>query len=335
MTQHHSPSVLVTGGFGFIGSTLVETLLASDPGVRVHVVDDLSSSPLDLQAYLAGLAPAARSRLTYDITTVERYFAARPSARFDEVYHLASVVGPVGVLEHSGRITRNIVMDTYAVADFCAATGARLCDISTSEVYGGGRDGLCAETDSKVITPNPSPRLEYAVGKLASEVALMNIARSGRLHATIVRPFNVAGPRQSPKGGFVLPRFLRQALANEPLTVYGEGKSIRAFTDARDISDGIVLVMRKGKSGEAYNIGNPANKTSILELARTVVRVTGSKSEIQFVDPKKLWGPLFEEANDKFPDARRAMEELGWKPRFGLDEIVRDSARYIGEGRRD
>lgn len=324
-------TALVTGGFGFIGSHLVERLL-QDPDTRVHIVDNLITSPIDHEKFLARLP--ARDRVTYDICTVEDHFR-RDAGRFDEVYHLASVVGPVGVLKHSGRILRRIVDDTYAVAEYAMRTGAKLCDISTSEVYGGGRDGFCAEGDSMIIPPKISPRLEYAVAKLAGEVALTNLTRTNGLHATIVRPFNVAGPRQSGQGGFVLPRFLAQALKDEPLTVYGDGKMVRAFTDARDISDGIVRVMRGGKPGEAYNLGNPVNRVTILELAKRVVAVTGSKSRIDFVDPKKLWGPLFEEANDKYPDAGRAMKELGWDPKYGLEDIIRETAAYVRDARRD
>jgi nucleoside-diphosphate-sugar epimerase len=324
--------ILITGGFGFIGSHLTERMLA-EPGVHVHVVDNLSTSPIDLETYLAHVPRAGR--LTYDICTIQEYFANPAVPRFDEVYHLASVVGPVGVLKHGGRILRSIVGDTYAVAGYALNTGARLCDVSTSEVYGGGRDGYCSEKDSMIIPPKISIRLEYAVSKLGAEVAMINMARTVGLHGTIVRPFNVAGPRQSPSGGFVLPRFLDQALAGEPLTVYGDGTMIRAFTHVRDIVDGIVRVMRNGRPGEAYNIGNPANKTTILDLAKLVIKVTGSSSPLCFVDPKKLWGPLFEEANDKYPDADRAMNELGWLPEFGLYQIVAETLCYIRERRLD
>ena len=163
----------------------------------------------------------------------------------------------------------------------------------------------------------------------------MNTTRMTALHATIVRPFNVAGPRQSTLGGFVLPRFLKQAMAGEPITVYGAGNMVRAFTHVSDIADGIVRVMERGRRGEAYNIGNPANKTTILELAKKVIAATGSRSEIVFIDPKTLWGPLFEEANDKFPDADRAVNELGWKPAYSLDDIIRDTWEYVRANRND
>jgi len=318
--------VLVTGGFGFIGSHLVEQLL-EDEGNLVHVVDDLSSSPISVDRYVAQLPN--RERLSWDIRTVKDYFSRDGLPSHDEVFHLANVVGPVGVLQHAGDIVRKTVEDTYAIADFAAATGARVCDVSTSEVYGGGRDGYCSENDSMIITPKTSVRLEYAMAKLACEVALMNQAISRELHVVVIRPFNVAGPRQSARGGFVLPRFLLQALRGEDITVYGDGKMIRAFTHVSDVADGIIRALRRGKPGHVYNIGNPANRTSILHLAEEVVRLSGSKSKIVFVDPKKLWGPLFEEANDKYPDSDRATNDLGWKPKHGLEETIADALRYI------
>jgi nucleoside-diphosphate-sugar epimerase len=228
-----------------------------------------------------------------------------------------------------------MVQNTYSVADYALRVNAKLCDVSTSEVYGGGRNGYCSEKQSMIIPPKTSARLEYAVAKLGCEIALMNKTKVTDLHATIVRPFNVAGPRQSALGGFVLPRFIEQALVGKPITVYGDGQMVRAFTHARDIVDGVIRVMRRGRQGEAYNIGNPANKTTILDLARKVVQVVGSESPITFVDPKTLWGPLFEEANDKYPDAERAMKELDWYPRYGLEYTIQETADYIREGRRD
>lgn len=323
--------ILVTGGFGFIGSHLVEALVAK-PENQVHVVDNLSTSPLELDSVLDVIGRP--DNLTWDITSVEHYHDTLPAdVSFDQIYHLASAVGPVGVLTHGGKLAPNIVNDTCRIINLALRSDARVVDVSTSEVYGGGRDGYCSENDFKIVPPKVSVRLEYAVGKLAAEIALINTTKTTTLHAGIVRPFNVAGPRQSGKGGFVLPRFISQALANQPLTVYGDGTMIRAFTHVKDIVNGCLLVMEKGRNGQAYNIGNPANKTSILDLAKRVVRAAGSQSEIRFVDPKELFGPLFEEANDKYPDADLAMRELSWHPQYGLDDTIRETVEYIKTSR--
>src|SRR5436309_13870370 len=203
MGRTSARSVLITGGFGFIGSHLLELLLTKKDA-RVHVVDNLVTSPIDTSGYLEQLGHS--DRVSYDLCTVKQFFSQNDPPIFDEVYHIASVVGPVGVLKHGGRILQSTVDDGYAVAEYCLKEKARLCDVSTSEVYGGGRDGYCSEKDSMIIPPKISVRLEYAVAKLATEVALTNTVRVSDFHATVVRPFNVAGPRQAIEGGFVLPR---------------------------------------------------------------------------------------------------------------------------------
>lgn len=326
-------NILITGGFGFIGSHLTERLIA-DPNNHVHIVDNLSTSSIDPQAYLDSLGRP--KNLTYSICSVEQYCREPASDRvINQIYHLASVVGPVGVLSHAGKIAFQIINDANHVIQLALHTGAKVVDVSTSEVYGGGRDGYCSEKDFKVIQANVTVRLEYAVGKLAAEISLINTALVTPLKVSIVRPFNVAGPRQSGKGGFVLPRFITQALAGEPITVYNDGKMVRAFTHVKDIVEGIILAMERGANGEVYNLGNPSNKTSIFELAKRVIHLTESTSKISHVDPKILFGPLFEEANDKYPDADRAVHDLQWHPAYGIDEIILDSCEYLKNRRHD
>ncbi len=319
-------NILVTGGFGFLGSHLVERLL-SDRDNRVHVVDNLSTSPLPLEDLLRELGP--QPNLSWTITDVESFYRDFGDERFDAIYHLASVVGPAGVLSHSGRIAASIINDTMAMVDLALRSRCRLVDISTSEIYGGGREGFCSESMAKIVPAKNSARLEYAVGKLAAETALANLCETSELDACIVRPFNISGPRQSGRGGFVLPRFVGQALSGLDLTVFGDGQQVRAFTHVRDMVDGILLAMQRGQRGEAYNIGNPANRTTIMTLAEEVRELSESQSEIQLVDPKTIYGPLYEEANDKYPDSQRAMSELGWQPRYDRRRTIREVIDYM------
>jgi UDP-glucose 4-epimerase len=318
--------VLVTGGFGFVGSHLVEEL-HRDPSLFIHVVDNLSSNPLPLPYLLAELGPMPR--LAYDICSVQQYCDRNSDAHFDEIYHLASVVGPAGVIPHMGKIVKSIVDDTYAIMGLALRTGAKLIDVSTSEVYGGGREGYCSEEMPKIITSRTSARLEYAVGKLAAETALLNAAKSGKLNFCIIRPFNISGPRQSGKGGFVLPRFVSQAIRNRPLTIFGDGTQVRAFTHVKDIVAGIILTMQKGKSGEVYNIGNPNNKCTINQLADETIAIAQSCSKKLYVNPKTIYGPFYEEANDKYPDAKKAMTELKWEPRYDRRLIIQQTIEYF------
>ncbi|HEY4723854.1 MAG TPA: NAD-dependent epimerase/dehydratase family protein [Anaerolineae bacterium] len=318
-------NILVTGGFGFLGSHLIERLLA-EPANRVHVVDNLSTNPLPLDFLLDELGHPPH--LTYTICSVAEYCRSRVPV-YDQIFHLASIVGPAGVIPHMGKIVKSIVDDAYDLIRVALESKARLVDVSTSEVYGGGQEGFCSETMARIVPAKSSARLEYAVGKLAAETALLNTCQVTDLNASIVRPFNISGPRQSGKGGFVLPRFIALALRNMDLTVFGNGQQVRAFTNVKDVVDGIIQVAQAGKRGEAYNVGNPANRCTIDELADAVIRITGSQSSKVYVDPRTIYGPLYEEANDKYPDARKITQELGWRPRYSRDETIQQTANYM------
>jgi nucleoside-diphosphate-sugar epimerase len=314
--------ILITGGFGFLGTTLTEELL-KDKNNMVHVVDDLSTSPVILEDYLSVIGNP--KNLTYDICTIDEYFKRNNVPVYNEIFHLASPVGPAGVLKHAGNMVRDVVRDNYTLMDYCIKNNCKLLDVSTSEVYGGGVEGYCSEDTSKVVPAKTTIRLEYAIAKLAAETALINTCTVTSLQAIIVRPFNISGPRQSPLGGFVLPRFIQLADAGKPITVFGKGNQIRAFTHVKDMVEGIILAAENGKSGIAYNLGNVKNKTTILDMAQRVKRILNSKSEIVFVDPKTIYGPLYEEANDKFPDATKAEMELGWVAKYSIDETISDA----------
>jgi len=319
--------ILVTGGFGFIGGHLIERLLRQ-PDTHVHVVDNLSSNPIPYEQLLAELGDPGN--LSYDLMSVSTYCLVAPYPKFDEIYHLASPVGPAGVLKHAGQMVREVVNDAYHLMDVALRCDAKLLDVSTSEVYGGGQDGLCSEDMPRRFEATPTVRMEYAIAKLAAETAIINTCKVAPLRASIVRPFNVAGPRQSGEGGFVLPRFIEQAMRGEPLTVFGNGQQVRAFTHVADIVDGLMRVMAQGGTGGAvYNLGNPANRTTILRLAQKVNEVVGNDAGVVFVDPHDIFGPLYAESADKHPNAARAMYELDWTPIHDIGKTIRDAWAYV------
>jgi nucleoside-diphosphate-sugar epimerase len=317
--------ILMTGGFGFVGGHMLTKLLEASQ-TTIHVVDNLSSNPIEVETLLGHLPYG--DRLTYDLVSIREYFATGP-ADFDAIVHLASPVGPAGVLKHGGRIVSSVVDDAYLLADYAIERGARLVDVSTSEVYGGGRDGLCDEEDDKIVPAETSFRLEYAIGKLAAETALINLNRRDGLDVVIIRPFNIAGPRQSGEGGFVLPRFIAQAMLGLPLTIFGNGAARRAFTHVDDVAIGMVQALQNGSAGTAYNLGNHENVITVDGLADIVLDVTDSSSEKRYVDPTQVYGRDFVEANDKFPSAGRAIRELGWSPRHDVRQVVVDSFEYM------
>ena len=296
----------MTGGAGFIGSHLVDGLAAD--GWDVTVVDDFSTGDhVHDHPRVETLRAPIRSSVEIPMA-------------LDAVFHLASPVGPVGVLHQAGRIVPAVVADAERVAFWAMLAGCPLIDVSTSELYG-PQGGACAESLPRVTPAGHSARMEYAVAKLAAETMLLN---TKGLDVRIVRPFNVAGPRQKPDGGFVIPRFVRQALAGDPLTVYTPGTQVRAFTHVLDIVDGLRAVLERGQAGDVYNLGNPRNLTTPMDLARLVLEAVGAGGSVSVVDPVSLWGPAFREAADKWPDATLAHARLDWVATTSLGTIISD-----------
>jgi UDP-glucose 4-epimerase len=281
-------------------------------------VDDLSNSNRD--AGLEALLKDRRAR--FSATSVKDF---EPTRRYTHIFHLASPVGPAGVLNYAGRMGPLIVHDTAKIAHYALAMGARMMDVSTSEVYGfDPGDGAQREDVDKVVPSKYTVRLEYGVAKLACEVSLSNLALTTDLFVNIVRPFNIVGVGQRGEVGFVLPRFVQQALAGEPITVFGDGTQLRCFTSVHDIVDAMLAITDSDLRGEILNIGNPANVCSINSLADLVLACTGSRSEVHHVDPKTVYGPFYAEAWNKIPDISKIRRLLKWAPSRLLPEIVRE-----------
>lgn len=301
--------VVITGAAGFIGSHVAEAFARDDWDVTA--VDDFSGgTPRErLADWWRGLG------IDLHATTV----ADMGPAPADVYVHLASPVGPVGVLAAPGRIAQRILADALTVAGFALDDKAQMLFVSTSELYG-PQPGPAAEDADAVTTPAYSARQEYAVGKLAAEIALLN---TPGLRVRIIRPFNIAGPRQRPGGGFVLPRWIEQARAGEPITVYGTGEQRRAFCHVADFVDGLRAVVTLGRDGERYNLGNPDNACTLNELAETFSAMTGAA--ISHVDPVTLHGPAFREAPDKVPVIDKAQRELGFAPFRTNGAIIADA----------
>jgi len=301
---------LVTGGLGFIGSHLVDRLI--DEGYDVTIIDDKSNSTTEAPSKCVTLCS---SIMDTDFTAFLGY---------DIIFHLASVVGPAGVLEH-GAIGPSIIENAKRVIDAALENQCPLIDISTSEIY--GHLGDLNEDSDKVCSGPYQMRTEYGVAKLLAEIMIVNKAKTSELKYHIIRPFNVAGPRQRPDGGFVLPRFVISLLTGQPLTVFGDGLQVRAFTDVRDICDAIYKITASSYENEIWNIGNPANAMSILELAEEVINYR-KKSDLVFIDPKKLHGPLFAEAKNKVAHIQKIQNLLGWTPKISLQQTIEDTINY-------
>jgi nucleoside-diphosphate-sugar epimerase len=318
------PEVVVTGGLGFIGSHVVDAYLSA--GHRVRIIDSAVGAVTDGREY------EEHPRCRVVRSSVEDYLAAGETfAQADRVIHAAAHVGPAGILRYVGRLGADIVKSTSAVIEECVAHDLRLCVFSSAEVY--GRSGLLSENDDIRVPTAYNARIEYAVAKTLTEAMTVNSAHRG-LRAIVIRPFNVAGPRQSRAGGFVLPTFVQQALAGRPITVFAGGGQVRAFLSATDLSRFLIEYFDAAITSHhrIYNIGNPANRTTILELARRVKTLLSSSSEIVHVDATTIHGPLYFEAEsiEKVPKLCAA-PELGWEPRVALDELILETAAFYRE----
>ena len=294
--------ILITGALGFIGSHLADTYLAR--GHHVVGLDDLSGNVVDSVDGMVCWQEDAR-----DIDLIP--------GRYDLVVHAASPVGAVALLDRCS-IVAEIVETTQAVIGYCNRRRVPLINISSSEVY--GFSGVYRETDACVVPHRLTHRIQYAAGKLADE----HLVRTSNVLALTVRPFNVAGPRQSREKGCVIPTVCEQALAGEPLTVFDGGTQERCPTAVWDLCD-LILAVSDGATltADVVNVGNPGNRTTILDLAHRVIELAGSTSEIEHTTGKQIHGPAYEEAlgRVKVPDATLA-GTLGWQPTVGLDEMI-------------
>jgi len=317
--------VLITGGLGFIGSAIAKQFIAKS--ARVTIVDSLVSNVASEADFGVGSA---------DIRTccVEDYLRRTgPRLSHDLVVHSASYVGPAGILKYNGQIAPRMLSVTSSLAEACISSNIPLLFMSSSEVY--GVDGVLREDMAVRVPSNFNARLEYALAKLTSEAILTNCHARG-LNSVSVRPFNVIGARQSRLGGFVVPTFVQQALANKSLTVFDTGEQKRAFVCVEDLGRFVVDHIRRPVFGRnpRFNVGNPNNISTINELARKVIALTGSKSSIEHVDPGTIYGPLYKEAASrvKLCDISKA-RGLGWSPSKSLDDIIVEVADYFRTNR--
>lgn len=319
--EAHGNEVVVTGGLGFIGSHLVDAYLAA--GHRVRIIDSNIGAVIDGENYDANPNCTVIRRPVEDYLTTGGSFDGA-----DRVIHTASHVGPASILERAGRLGHDIVGSTAPVIEACLAAGAPLALFSSAEVY--GRSGLLDEKDAITVPTSYNTRIEYAIAKTLTEAMVANSRQRG-LRGIVVRPFNVAGARQSRAGGFVMPTFVQQALAGRPITVFAGGDQVRAFVAASDLTRFLLDHMDAALESDEIiiNVGNPDNAVTVLELAERVRTLLASDSPIVMTDGRTVHGPHYAEAESirKVPVLRTA-SSLGWHPTVDLDELILMTADY-------
>ena len=311
---------LITGGAGFIGSHLADALAARGDGVLI--LDDLSTGRREnVEHLLAGGRAELIEGSTLDRDLVEDCMAA-----VDTCFHLASAVGVGLIVSRPVDSLLRTVRGTEVVMTAAADLRRPLLFTSTSEVYGKNPGPWLAEDADRLLGSPSKARWLYANAKAFGEALAHGYHRDAGLPAVVVRLFNTVGPRQSPDHGMVLPRFVRQSLAGEELTVFGDGTQMRCFCHVADSVDALVrLSATEPAAGRTFNVGAP-DEMSIEELARRVIERTGSSSGTRYVPYAEIYSDGFEEPVRGRPDTTALRELTGWSPSRDVGDAIDDVA---------
>jgi UDP-glucose 4-epimerase len=308
--------LLITGGAGFIGSHLAERCLQE--GWKVAIIDDLSTGSMENIAHLK-----LRQGFSYTIDSV--FHASRVQELVDEadlVFHFAAAVGVQLIVESPVHTIETNVHGTEVVLRAAAKKKKPIVIASTSEVYGKSVDIPFREEADLVLGPTTRGRWSYACSKMLDEFLGLAYWNEKGVPVTITRFFNTVGPRQSDRYGMVLPRFVGQALRGEPITVFGSGEQKRCFGYVGDVVEALVRIAKHPSvAGEVINIGND-QEISIEELARTVIQITGSDSEIRKIPYALAYGPGFEDMFRRVPSLEKLQRLTGYRPVTPLAAII-------------
>ncbi len=320
-------TTLVTGGAGFIGSHLTESLLSS--GEDVIVLDDLSTgSEQNLAAVLDHPSLQLIKGTILDASLVDELVGQART-----VYHLAAAVGTFTILDKTLESLRTNLHGTENVLDSALRHGAPVLVASTSEVYGKNTKVGLREDDDRHIGSPLKNRWSYAEAKAIDETLAHLYAVEHGLQMVIVRLFNTVGPRQSGRYGMVIPRFVGQALAGEQLTVFGSGDQVRCFCHVQDVLPALQALMADSRAyGQVFNLGG-TEQVSITQLAERVVAVTGSSSTLTYVPYESAYGAGFEDMQRRVPDCTRARQLIGFQPSRSLADIIQAVAAHQVAGR--
>jgi UDP-glucose 4-epimerase len=309
---------LVTGGAGFIGSHLCDALSAQ--GDSLVILDDLSTGSID------NVVPLLRSGRAEFVegSVLDEQLVMEVLGDVDACVHLASVVGVNLVVGQPVETLLSNVRGCDVVLSCAAALGKRTLFASTSEVYGKHSNGALDEGDDRVYGQVQKARWNYATSKSFGEALALGYHRELGIENVVARFFNTVGPRQTGMYGMVLPRFVRQAVAGEPVTVYGDGTQTRCFGHVYDTVDAVMrLLDSETAPGQVFNIGSDA-EISILELARRVIERADSDSEIRFVPYDEAYDDGFEELGRRKPDTTALRAHTGWAPERTIDDAIDD-----------
>ena len=315
--------VLITGGAGFIGSHLTQYLISQDQ--QVVILDDFSGTGeenLNQVKDSNNLSIIKGSILNQELVTKLMKDVAH-------CYHLAAALGVEKINNDPISSFETNLKGSQIVLNAAASIGARTLLASSSEIYGKNPTMSLNEESDRVLGSPEIARWSYSESKAMDELHAFELYKHKSFPVSIARFFNTVGPRQSGSYGMVLPRFVKAAISNQPLTVYGDGTQSRTFCSVTDVVDALVLLMDSKESiGQAFNIGS-TNEITITELAQKVIKLTNSSSEIVYKKHSEVFGDHFEEPQRRVPDISKIKKVLGWQPKQSLDEVIIEIAEYL------
>ena len=311
---------LITGGAGFIGSHIAEKLIAR--GDQVIVYDNLSTGSA---SNLSGI----KDKIKFQQGNIlDKAKIDKLVSESDYVVHLAAALGVLNIINKPLDSLRTNLQGSEVVLEACDKYRKPVLIASTSEIYGKNEKVPLTEEDDRIIGHPLKSRWSYSEAKAVDESLAYFYYLENKLPIRIVRFFNTVGPRQVGHYGMVVPRFVSAALKNEPLSVYGSGDQIRCFCHVDDAVRALLLVMDSEKAvGQVFNVGNN-KQISIMELAKKVIKLTGSTSSIEKIAYEKAYPEGFEDMQRRVPDISKIKQVLGWTPEINLDQIIKDIAAF-------
>jgi UDP-glucose 4-epimerase len=314
---------LITGGAGFIGSHLSNYLQSQSQ--QVVILDDFSGVNVKNQSQLIegnNLSIVKGSILDYGLVT-------KLMKDVTHCYHLAAALGVEKINNDPIESLEINLKGSQIVLNAAANVGARTLLASSSEVYGKNPNMPLKEDSDRVLGSPEIARWSYSEAKAMDELHAFELYKHNSYPVTVARFFNTVGPHQSGSYGMVLPRFVKAAISNQPLTVYGDGTQSRTFCSVTDVVDALVLLMDSKESiGQTFNIGS-TNEITITELAQKVIKLTNSTSEIIYKKHSEVFGDHFEEPQRRVPDISKIKKVVGWQPKQSLDAVIIEIAEHL------
>lgn len=318
---------LITGGAGFIGSHLAEELI--DRKGQVVVLDDLSTGRLQNVTHLKD---NPNFELVID-TVLNENLVDKLVERCDVIFHLAAAVGVELIVKKPLESLTTNIKGSEIILEMAYRYHKKVLITSSSEIYGKNVNGPLKEDDDRILGSPLKTRWSYSTAKAVDEMLAYVYWKEKNVPSIIVRLFNTVGPRQTGAYGMVVPRFVEQALKNEPITVYGTGKQSRCFVHVKDVVKALFKLIEEPKAiGEVFNVGSQ-EEISIEELAKEIIKITKSSSKIDYIPYEKAYEEGFEDMQRRVPDITKINKLIEFKPTYTLPEIIKDIVKYLKNNR--